>query len=227
MWFALMGLPGAVQTIDDNVDTLLTRLSATKSGYLDAAISSRASASTWNATRAGYLDTLHNTRLTAGRASNLDNLDAAISSVGKPVPTALAGNHTAYRLDQIPCGQAASSVSAGTNTNQWYTIWSLSDSGYISFASVYCTSTLAENWDTRILINGAQVAIQTGLSGTLSAHYGSVFIGHAETDYSTADVTAFSTGPEIRFTSAVSLQVRRTSGSGSRNWSAKAYYWLD
>jgi hypothetical protein len=62
MWFALMGLPGIAQTIDDNVDTLLTRCTEARLARLDADMTSRAPASTalsdltWTDIKAGYLD---------------------------------------------------------------------------------------------------------------------------------------------------------------------------
>jgi len=105
----LMGLPGKVKT-------LLDRLTATRAGNLDnlnTTVSSRAAAATalstanWTNTRAGNLDTIPTLagRLTAGRATlldNLSNLDAAVSgskSLSKHAEFYISGNGGSSRYN--------------------------------------------------------------------------------------------------------------------------------
>ena len=103
--------------------TLLARLTSTRAGYLDAAISTRAAAST----------ALSTAQWSNGRAANLDNLDIAVSAAGnKPPLTILNGVTFTQPSIYNVFGTSLTTYSASeTAFDTWKTIHTVTGAGYI------------------------------------------------------------------------------------------------
>ena len=132
--------------------TLLTRLTAARAAFLDAAITSRASA----------------TDYTTARAAKLDFLDAAISSIGDAPPTTNglkgrwdtaqtppAAAPTGAQILQGAYMSAFADVSSSTY-DLWTTLLNVTaSSGVITWCSVYTnTNTSNLNTQARLSIDG-------------------------------------------------------------------------
>ena len=137
------------------IQTLLDRLTAVRAAFLDAAISTRAAAST----------ALTNATWTDARAAKLDNLDAAVSSAGSKAPTALLGrvqSNTYLVGDFAQNGGAlpGEPYSASTSTyDSWTTIHSVSsDSGVIEIMGAWCKANASNlNAQLRLTIDSTVV----------------------------------------------------------------------
>ena len=109
-----------IDAIDADVDTLLARLTATRAGYLDAAISTRVPSDDLRLNKLANMDAAVSTRasaadvqtllarLTAARAALIDRLDAAVSSRATPADVPAAPDVSALaRLDVAVSTRAA------------------------------------------------------------------------------------------------------------------------
>ena len=136
-----------------DADTLLTRLSATRAGYLDnlasVTLSSRAS-SAEVAKAASY---------TSGRATNLDNLDVASSTLDEP-PTgttalSLAAAVGAWNENYIT--KVLGMTSSGpVTTSGYHSHVDITGSGYITFCFIVARNTHGSttyNYGARITVD--------------------------------------------------------------------------
>ena len=137
---------------------LLARLTAARAAFLDAAISSRAAATT----------ALTNATWSDARAGKLDNLDAAISSVGSapPITSGLKGRYTSAQSAPATALTAAASaagtyIAPSSNVSSstfdlWTTLLNVtSSSGVITWITLNVNTNTA-NLDTqaRLSIDG-------------------------------------------------------------------------
>ena len=129
--------------------TLLTRLTAARAAFLDAAITSRASA----------------TDYTTARAAKLDFLDAAISSIGDAPPTTngLKGRYTTSQaapataptvVQTLLGSYGVYTASVGSSTyDAWTTlVTETSKSGVITWCAAY-VSTNSSNLNTQLRLS--------------------------------------------------------------------------
>lgn len=154
MWPILLGLPGALATVDANVDTLLTRCTEARLAHLDADITSRAPASTalstanYTSARAGYLDLLNT------------NLDAKVSEAGAKSPIAKLGGAEFSIEGATP--SYTESLGSGTCSvyNSWTDIYAYTGSGVVSLACLKQTANANDlNCDWRLVIDDVEVMI--------------------------------------------------------------------
>lgn len=134
---------------NDTYTYLTTNLTTTRAGYLDAAITSRAPASTalstatWTGTMAGYLDAAISSRApsstalstatwTSARAGYLDNLDTTISSRAAAATALSTATWTATKAGYLD--MAISDIpTAAENADA---IWDEAASGHVSAGSM-------------------------------------------------------------------------------------------
>lgn len=120
----LLGVPGKLKTISDYLTTNWTATRATKVDNLDAAISTRAPAST----------ALTNATWTDVRAEKLDGITAAVSSIiatnwpSTPSYTPITSN-TLYAC--------AGGTMTSTNSTSWVDALNITGSGVINFIAGY------------------------------------------------------------------------------------------
>lgn len=210
------------------VTALRAAYTDTKAGYLDASISSRASGTN--------LQTVDNNvdiliaRLTANRALNLDNLDAAVSGAGLPVPSALnypTGNNTSFWFDASSAfkesfGIVTSSVSSGSSTGVYATLLSESGSGVIEFLGFYIPTggTGSDSYQARLSIDGS--VVWTGDSDTFAEGAGNNIIGSAV--YGSSSYLSFSFG-QVRYTTGFVLEIRNNTNSNTETWNVVSRYY--
>lgn len=191
------------------IQTLLTRWTAAKAAFLDAAITSRASQTS--------VDTV-DTVVDSIKATVDSNLDVAVSTVGAKPPTALAGLRTtnatirtgiSVNALQFPGTLATASAST---YNAWTEIVGVaSDSGVIQLLSIWQdtggnASSLTCGW--RLSIDGTVVASSDNDFWQDSAEDGDgVEIIGATNDTSNIILEA------IPFSSSFSLEVRKNTNS--------------
>ena len=170
----LAGVPGKLKTLTDRLtstwaaklDTLAANFTSTISGRIDAAISSRASATDWTSVRAGKIDTI---------AANPNGLAPIASGV-------LASARVVGITYTTPLFHGAASVAV---TSAFATVVSVTGSGVLWLASLYCQSGTSGNIRLKITIDGVVVSDETyahaGLRSILvgAAYYAKVISGTA------------------------------------------------
>jgi hypothetical protein len=192
------------------LSTLLDRLTATRAGYLDAAISSRASA----------------THYTSTRAAKLDYLDQAISSISSPseIPGTLVSGTEQIDFDPGGAGSPASLLAqAGlytTTVSSSATLLSVSGEGYIEFLSgIYNSATSGGNYLSMTLaIDGSTVWTQSTGLPAIGAYSGYCPVGSIA-----FDATGYISGlafSRMRFSTGFTL-----TSSATTNWLIAAKYY--
>ncbi len=179
-------LSGRLAAIKANIDTLLTRLTSTRAAFLDAAISSRAAASTalsnitWSGAKAAFLDVGISSRASASALTTVDtvvdaikvltdlNLDAKISEVGVSPPTTIS----ALTFPEVNGSEDISAFSvpqssAVNNSGVWNTNVSVTGKGRIQFLEVgQQSNTSSRNVQFRLLIDAVEVWISDASAWT-------------------------------------------------------------
>ena len=193
--------------------TLLSRLTSTRAGYLDNLSNLDASISGQLAA-GGY---------TSARAAKLDNLDAAITTVGSTPPTSVVGHvlHSDIYLAGNPLGNASATVGAVQNT--WYPLLSVTDSGVIEFLSIYEDATGVEDYQARLLVDGSEVWLSstTLWSGDRDGD-GVAVVGGAFVSGVALQSVAFGALP---FSASFVLQARCTSAAAGISFRCRYRYY--
>lgn len=153
----LLSVPGRCTAILNGVNTILARLSAAQSSYIDAPISSRAPGST----------ALTNTTWTDSRAAALDNVSALTANIASllnsPVlssPTAMTAPQNYANLSGLAVpgvnNHNASVVTAGT----WQTVINENGRGCIDFLALMRGTVAGANAvQARVTIDGLVLTI--------------------------------------------------------------------
>lgn len=185
----LISVPGKLKEVGDNVGTLLSRLTATRAGYLNTPISSRAPASTallrsvWTNTRASRLDQIPSiaAQVAALRATinqGSDTYSGVETTSDDGIGAALADQH----------GMGVLGTHSTANST-WTSIIDVSGSGMIDALAFRC-SAHTQNTDlgVRLTIDGVSVygTDTDNLAGhatnTDQDNYGMIFNGACSLD---------------------------------------------
>lgn len=141
----LLSVPGRCTAILNGVNTILTRLSAAQSSYIDAPISSRAPGST----------ALTNTTWTDSRAAALDNVSALTANIASLLNSPALSSPTALTVTQNQTGlqnlivPGVNSVTTSVSVeNTWQTVINENGRGCIDFLAVM-----------RWLVNGSDTGL--------------------------------------------------------------------
>jgi hypothetical protein len=222
---------------------------STEAGYLDAAISGRASQASVDTVDTNVDSILTNTNATtSSRASqtsvdtidtNVDsikstvdtNLDGKVTEAGLKVPTDLTGciNPSARgmdRLDTLGLPETGN-VAVGAVQNAWYTVLEeQAAEGIIGFLALIAVSDPAQDYQFRLTIDSVVVftsATDFWDSGN-GVQSGGDIIGQAHANASFADQGGIAFD-QIRFTTNFKLEARCTSAAASINFNAYYKYY--
>lgn len=167
----LLGVPGKLNAIKANIDTLLSRLSTTVVGRIDSSISSRAPSST----------ALSTAQWTNSRASLLDELSKVENVRVNPIlaaPISFSTTANVFGLGTALSFTSLSNSSASVTTS-FVTILSITGRGVLSFLAPVNNNGSAQQ-TFRVTVDGTVAYTGTLLSG--SAGLGTVVIGTVAVD---------------------------------------------
>lgn len=163
----LLGVPGKLNAISNSIATLLSRVSETVVNRIDAAVSSRAPAST----------ALSTDQWSNGRAALLDELTKVEGVRTNPVLAAPTSFVTPLSIEQLQSGLSPTSIPRSTVSvaTSFVTILSLTGRGVVNFlAPVNVSGTATQTF--RITIDGT--VAYTGTIANTSGR-GNVIVGAA------------------------------------------------
>ena len=191
--------------------TLLTRLSATRAGYLDNLVNADSLLSTL-LSDGGY---------TAARAAKLDNLDAAVSSATASVPVSLAGALSTVQqtsLNSTATGgvPASGATSCGGSINVYTNLWNVSGDGFIFWLTLFATEALTQNYQFKFVIDGSTVF------ESASNYWAS---GDGNGDGKKIITNDSGVVTPLRFTTSFQVAVRCTSANSAKNFNSYCGYY--
>lgn len=189
--------------------TLLERITATRAGYLDAAISSRAAAAT----------ALSTATWTNARAAKLDQIGAIIPTTnglkGRPV------SNSGLLASVGSAGASFLSTSGSTSTyDSWTNVLAVTGAGVLEFLSVYATANASDrNAQARLSIDGNVVwTSDTDAWQTASDNNDGVYLVGSASPESLGN---------IRFASSFTLDFKKTeNAAGTVTMATRYSYYL-
>jgi hypothetical protein len=194
------------------IQTLLDRLTAARAAYLDAAISSRASATSLT-TVSTNLDTVD---------TNVDAIKAVTDTLDAPPLTIVGYKATAAATTlggDLGGTEPQTAVSCGGTQNVYTSVVSVSGNGVITGLGVSCSGTPTQDYQFRFVVDGTTVYTSAAnfWSSASSTSDGIALVGPGDT---------FEGVPEkLRFKTGFSVDVRCTSASSAQNYIGYMLYY--
>lgn len=210
----LLGVPGRLKVIGDNIVALLNRWTQAKADFIDAAVSSRAPSSTalssqiWTTLRAAYLDQI---------PVNAANITALLNNPALQVPTTLAVSPTIQNMRTAlttngPTSLTSINTAQSATPNTYVTIINEVGAGVIEFLGAAAVSTGGGTHRLRVTIDSNVFTFDPWQSGANTAN-GKTLIGALAIDGSSY-VSALSLS-RVPFKTAFKVETSCSLNNGS------------